>query len=44
MNDALFVWAAYAMGAALVVVEIWLLRLRERSIREYLGWTQDRAA
>lgn len=42
MTDGIYVWAAYAVGAALVIAEIWLLRLRERSIREYLGLTQAR--
>ncbi|HET9578089.1 MAG TPA: hypothetical protein VFP44_09705 [Usitatibacter sp.] len=38
-DTALYLWGAYLMGLALVVVEQALLQLRERSIRRYRGWT-----
>lgn len=33
-----YLWAAYAMVVMLCVAELGLLALRDRNIREYLGW------
>jgi heme exporter protein D len=35
---ALYVWCAYAVALALVLIEVLLLLLRWRSIVGYLGW------
>jgi hypothetical protein len=37
-DTALYLWGAYVMGLALMLVEVGLLRVRERSILRYLGW------
>lgn len=38
---ALHVWASYLVLPALVLVELALLRIRERGIRGHLGWRRD---
>ena len=37
-DTSLYVWGAYAMGLALALMEMALLRFRDKTIRGHLGW------
>jgi len=46
MSDdaSVYVWGCYAIGLALPLTELALLRIRSKVIHQYLGWGRDAGA